>query len=189
MPEDRNRAVSIGADLRALRRARKLTLQAVASRLGRSLGWLSQVERDISSPSITELRRFAGLYGVPLSLFFGTAKAPAEEAGRVVRQGARRVISDPGTGLHEELLSPDLGDDFEVVRSTFAPRAALREAFRRATTEIVYLVSGRLIIWLDGERFEIAAGDSFRIRGESTRWENPDDTPAVAIWAISPPIY
>ena len=189
MPGDRHQPASIGSDLRALRRTRKMTLQAAAGQLGRSVGWLSQVERDLSSPSITELRRFAALYGVPISLFFGTADAPAEEAGRVVRQGARRVISDPGVGLHEELLSPDLGDDFEVVRCTFAPHAAQRTALQRQTSEIVHLVSGRLIVWLDEQRFAIGTGDSIRIRGEPLRWENPDETAAVAIWVISPPIY
>ena len=180
---------SLGADLRALRRARKMTLQDLAARMGRSVGWLSQVERDISSPSITELRAFATFYDVPLAMFFGTAEAPEHEAGRVVRRGARRMISDPGTGLHEELLSPDLTDDFEVILSTFAPGARRPDAHVRHTTEIVHMVSGRLVIWLDGDRFEIGPGDSFRTRGEALRWENPHDAPAVAVWVISPPVY
>jgi len=36
---------TIGADLRALRKGRGLTLTELALRLGRSVGWLSQVER------------------------------------------------------------------------------------------------------------------------------------------------
>jgi len=48
-----NKAVSrndaAGADLRALRKARGLTLAALSDRLGKSVGWLSQVERDMSS--------------------------------------------------------------------------------------------------------------------------------------------
>ena len=180
---------SLGADLRALRRARGLTLQELAGRTGRSVGWLSQVERDISAPSITELRAFADLYGVPLSMFFGTADAPAHEAGRIVRRGARRMISDPGTGLHEELLSPDLTDEFEVILSTFAPGARRADPHARPTTEIVHLVQGRLTVWLDDDRFEVAPGDSFRTRGEALRWENPHDEAAVAVWVIAPPVY
>ncbi len=184
-PADR----SLGADLRALRRVRGLTLQALAAHMGRSVGWLSQVERDISAPSITELRAFADFYAVPLSMFFGTADAPAHEAGRIVRRGARRMISDPGTGLHEELLSPDLTDTFEVILSTFAPGARRADRHARPTTEIVHLVRGRLVVWLNDDRFEIAPGDSFRTRGEALRWENPHDEPAVAVWVISPPVY
>ena len=50
---------TLGADLRALRKARGVTLVDLAARLGRSVGWVSQVERDISSPSIDDLRTFA----------------------------------------------------------------------------------------------------------------------------------
>ena len=47
---------TLGADLRALRKARGLTLSELATTLGRSVGWLSQVERDLSQPSISDLR-------------------------------------------------------------------------------------------------------------------------------------
>ena len=40
-------ARTLGADLRALRKARGLTLIALAEVLGKSVGWLSQVERDL----------------------------------------------------------------------------------------------------------------------------------------------
>ena len=39
---------SLGADLRALRKARGVTLAELAADLNRSVGWLSQVERDLS---------------------------------------------------------------------------------------------------------------------------------------------
>ena len=38
---------TLGADIRALRKARGLTLAELAQTLGRSVGWLSQVERDM----------------------------------------------------------------------------------------------------------------------------------------------
>ena len=41
---------TIGADIRALRKARGLTLVGLAGMLSRSVGWLSQVERDKSEP-------------------------------------------------------------------------------------------------------------------------------------------
>ncbi|MEO0664668.1 MAG: helix-turn-helix transcriptional regulator, partial [Pseudomonadota bacterium] len=48
---------TLGADLRALRKARGFTLQGLAARLGRSVGWLSQVERGLSEPSVSDLRQ------------------------------------------------------------------------------------------------------------------------------------
>jgi len=180
---------SLGADLRALRRARGLTLADVAGTLGKSVGWMSQVERDLSAPSIDDLRRIARLLDVPLSLLFGQAQAPAHEAGHVVRKGARRSIGSPLAGLIEELLSPDLTDDFEMVHSTFEPGAVLADPVTRPTQEVGYIVSGRLDLWIDGTLHHLNAGDSFRVRGAPLRWANPHDTAAVVIWVIAPPVY
>ena len=180
---------SLGADLRALRKARGMTLADLADRLGRSVGWMSQVERDLSDPSITDLRHIAAALDVPTSLFFGQAPAPAEEAGFVVRSGARRPIGSGEAGLVEELLSPDLTDDFEVVHSTFEPHSRIGEVVTRPTQEVGYLISGTLDLVIGGRHFTIHPGDSFRIRGEPFEWINPYDTPAVAIWVIAPPVY
>ena len=48
--------ISVGADIRALRKGRGLTLEALADALGKSVGFLSQVERGISTASIGDLR-------------------------------------------------------------------------------------------------------------------------------------
>ncbi|SEQ70592.1 helix-turn-helix domain-containing protein [Thalassovita taeanensis] len=180
---------TLGADLRALRKARGLTLADMAQRLGRSVGWLSQAERDLSAPSITDLRHIAAVLDVPVSMLFGQANAPAEEVGHVVRKEARRPIGSNDTGLIEELLSPDLTDDFEVVHSTFEPHSQIGETVTRPTQEVGYLISGTLDLEIGKARFTIHPGDSFRIRGEPFRWINPYDQPAVAIWVIAPPVY
>lgn len=180
---------SLGADLRALRKARGLTLVELAAKLARSVGWISQVERDLSHPSIEDLRAFAGEFQVPISLFFGHTGAPEGEQGYVVRSGARRRIGDADGGLVEELLSPDLTDDFEVVHSVFQPGASLAHTTTRPTQEVAYLISGKLDVWIGEREFTIHPGDSFRIKGEPHRWANPYETPAIAIWVIAPPVY
>lgn len=180
---------TLGADLRALRRARGLTLQDMAGRLGRSVGWLSQVERDLSDPSITDLRRMAAALEVSVSMLASQSVTVPGEAGIIVRQGARRPIGSRGSGLVEELLSPDLTDDFEVVHSTFEPHSRIGEVVTRPTQEVGYLISGRLDLVIAGQRFVLNPGDSFRIRGEAFEWINPYDEAAVAIWVIAPPVY
>lgn len=180
---------SLGADLRALRKSRGLTLTGMSTALGRSVGWLSQVERGISEPSITDLRHLAACLDVSVSMLFRHAAAPAHEAGYVVRRAARRPIGSNTAGLVEELLSPDLTDDFEMVHSTFLPHSRIKDTVTRPTQEVGYLVSGQLEIEIDGTTHRLYPGDSFRIRGEAFRWSNPFDTPAVAIWVIAPPVY
>lgn len=180
---------TLGADLRALRRTRGLTLQHLADRLNRSVGWLSQVERDLSDPSITDLRHLAEALDVSVSMLARHEAATGPEEGRIVRQGTRRPIGSRVTGLVEELLSPDLTDDFEMVHSTFEAQSEIGETVTRPTQEVGYLLSGKLDLIMGEDRFTIHPGDSFRIRGEPFRWANPYDEAAVAIWVIAPPVY
>lgn len=180
---------SLGADIRSIRKSRGLTLIEMAERMDRSVGWMSQVERNISQPNIDELREIARHLDVPLSIFFGQTQAQFDEVGYVVRKETRRKIGGGAIGLTEELLSPDLTDDFEVIHSCFAPGARLEKFVTRSTHELGYVISGKLSIWIDDQFFQINAGDSFRIRKKPFRWENPNDEEAIVIWVISPPVY
>ena len=180
---------SLGRDIRALRKSRKLTLSDLAAKLGRSVGWMSQVERDLSEPSMAEIKDLARAFDVPVSTLFGHGPAPAGEEGRIVRAAARRPVGHRASGLTEELLSPDLTDDFEVVHSTFAPHASRAQALSRPTQEVGYIISGALDLTVDGTAHRLNPGDSFRIRGEPFSWSNPNDTPCIAIWVIAPPVY
>lgn len=182
-------SATLGADLRALRKARGLTLSDIADRLDRSVGWLSQVERDLSEPSISDLRQIAACLDVPMSMLFAHHDVSADEAGYVVRSGARRPMGSGEEGLIEELLSPDLTDDFEMVHSTFRPGARMREPASRPTQEVGYMLAGRLDLRIGERHFTVGPGDSFRIRHETYQWANPYAEPAVAVWVIAPPVY
>jgi len=182
-------SATLGADLRALRKARGLTLTEIAARLDRSVGWLSQVERDMSEPSISDLRLIAECLGVPMSMLFAHSAAPADEQGYIVRAGSRRPMGSNEEGLIEELLSPDLTDDFEMVYSTFEPNSRMQTPANRPTQEVGYMISGNLDLKIGDRKFTVGPGDSFRIRHEPYQWSNPFFSPAVAIWVIAPPVY
>lgn len=186
--DDRIRA-GVGQDIRRLRRLKRMTIKELATATGRSVGFLSQVERGLSEISVADLQRITRVLDVPLSWFFINAPAPPEERGYVVRAHARRQVGNREAGLVEELLSPDLGGGFEVFRSVFEPGAEMTVAERRNTEEAGYLVSGRLRLFLDDRTFDLETGDSFRFSGERYRWQNPGDETTVVIWVISPPVY
>jgi transcriptional regulator with XRE-family HTH domain len=179
----------LAGDIRALRKARGLTLAEVALRLGRSVGWASQVERGLSVPSHPDLRAIAELFNVPLSLFFAHDAPSDEERGVIVRAGSRRSLGTSESGLVEELLSPDLGGTFELIRSEFAPGAEMAVVARRDTEDAGYVASGRFDIEIGGVWHCLDTGDSFRFRDRTYRWRNPGEVPAVVIWVVSPPVY
>jgi len=179
----------IGKDIRALRKSRSITLQQLADQLDRSVGFISQLERGLSEPSISDLRNIAALFEVPISLFFGQTEGDPEERGYVVRSGNRRKLGGEDADLIEELLSPDLGGSFEIIRSEFAPGATREEIVIRDTEEAGYLISGHLDLEIDGCWYKLNPGDSFRFAAVPMRWRNRGDEAAVVIWVITPPVY
>ncbi len=181
--------LQLARDIRALRKARGLTLAEIGGQLSRSIGWLSQVERGLSIPSLSDLRAFAEVFGVPLGLFFGHEAENDLERGLIVRSGRRRALGTSDSGLVEELLSPDLGGSFEMLHSVFAPGAELAKVAQRQTEEAGYVVSGQFEIEIDGTWHHLRAGDSFRFSAKPFRWRNPEAQPAVVIWVVSPPVY
>ena len=189
MSEEITREGSVGADIRALRKARGVTLQELVDALGRSLGWLSQIERGQSEPGINDLKKIAAFFELPLGFFFHSESETETERGLIVRANRRRPLGNQFEGLTEELLSPDLTGSFETVRSTFSPGASLEEPVQRDTEELAYVVSGILEVEVRGTWHRLEAGDAIRISGEPHRWRNPTDEKTVAIWSITPPTY
>lgn len=180
---------SVGTDIRALRKSRSITLVDFANALERSVGFVSQIERNISEPSIQDLRNIAAMFDVPISFFFGESSGNENECRYIVRGVERRKLGNPDEGLIEELLSPDLGGSFEMIRSEFAPGAILNEPQQRDTEESGIVISGIFEIEISGIWHTLHEGDSFRFAGEPYRWRNTSNKPAILIWAVSPPVY
>ena len=179
----------VGQDIRALRKGRRLTLAELASRIDRSTGWLSHVERGQLEPGISDLRQIARTFDMPLSMLFRNADAPEHERGFVVRAANRTRLGTEAEGLTEELLSPALSGPFEMIRSIFEPGAESAIQPPRPTTEAAYVVSGRLDIWIGREMFSLGPGDSFQFARTGHRWRNPGTEPAILIWIVAPPVY
>lgn len=179
----------IGDDIRALRKQRRMKLKDLADALGRSIGWLSQIERNQTDPSIQDLQRISRQFDIPISFFFRNSEAPEGELGTVVRKQNRSALGTRESGLVEELLSPDIAGDFEMLRSVFAPGAESSDKPARPAQEGGFLVSGDLDIWIGGQHHALHEGDSFQFQNQTCRWRNPGRQPAIVIWVISPPIY
>jgi len=193
LTDDRNDQLEpgsdVGGDIRALRKSRGRSLAEVAGAIGRSVGFVSQVERGLSEPSIADLKRIAAFFDVTVGFFLGHTPASPDEAGTIVRAGNRRRLGSAEQGLIEELISPDLGSPFEMVRSVFQPGAELAEPTIRETQETGFVVEGRFEIEIDGTWFDLNPGDSFHVDHQPMRWRNRGDRNVVVIWTIAPPIY
>ncbi|MBX3641727.1 MAG: cupin domain-containing protein [Rubrivivax sp.] len=182
----------LGHQIRDLRRAKGVTIPELAARIERSVGWLSQIERGISEVTIAALHQIAEALEVQISWFFGQGSTPpAEEIGLVLRKRNRRTLDFHGSGVHEEILSPNLSGELLMVETTFKPGASTGDRDRERHGEEAGLVlSGTLELSVAGKTLRLEAGDSFAFtRKGPHRCHNPGDVPSVVLWVITPPSY
>lgn len=186
-------SVRIGKQIRDLRKAKGITLQSMAESIGRSVGYVSQVERGVSALPIPVLQSISNTLGVQITWFFHSdAEQPLTELGHVVRADLRRHLDFAGTGIREELLSPSLSGDLLMILTTFSPLAESdQQPRKREGEEAGYIQSGQLELTVDEQTFSLKKGDSFSIaKDENHKVKNPSTAEdAVVVWVITPPSY
>jgi len=185
--------VRIGRQIRDLRKAKGITLQDMAQAIGRSVGYVSQVERGVSILPIPILQSISELLDVQVTWFFHSEnEQPLEELGHIVRKDARRHLNFAGTGIHEQLLSPTLSGEMLMILTTFSPGSESDQQQRKRTGEEGgYIKSGSLVLSIGDQTFKLNAGDSFTIgRDEQYQVKNSSvNEDAVVVWVITSPSY
>ncbi|WP_321941142.1 helix-turn-helix domain-containing protein [Burkholderia cepacia] len=160
------RSVSVGSKIRLLRQRQGRTLDDVATVSQLSKPFLSQVERDHASPSITSLASIAKALGVSASYFIDT---PTEESCVRRRKDLRYfAFADSADLLARLSIRPGKGTT-------------------HACEEFVHVLSGEVTITLEGKTFVLGVGDSAHY--ESTIppiWTNTRDDEAVLVWVGTP---
>jgi len=182
----------IGRQIRDLRKAKGITISAMAETIGKSVGYVSQVERGVSALPIPVLQRICDLLGVQISWFFHSdSQTPMEELSFVVRKAHRRSLNFAGTGIREELLSPRMSGQLQMILTTFAPGAGNPEPRMRKGEEGGYVQSGSLELVIGEQQFLLSAGDSFSLHGDEPHLvRNPsEDEEAVVVWTMTPAGY
>ncbi len=180
----------LGREIRGLRKAKGMTLEALAAASGLSMGYLSLLERDHATPSINALHAISRALGVTISWFFDAGAVPESERDVLVRRGRRRRL-DFSPGIIDELLSPSLDGQLELLASRFSPGASSGEKpYTHTGEEAGVVIRGRLELWVDDKIFVLEAGDSFGFPSTLPhRYRNPGPDEAEVIWAITPPSY
>lgn len=181
----------IGEDIRGLRKAKRLTLADLASRIDRSVAYLSKLERNLTKPSITELKAISAALGVKISFFFHeTEEQNPSERRMVVRKADRRRLNY-GDGITDYLLSPTLDGPLELLMSEFEPDSSSGvEPYRHEGDEAGVVIQGELEFWVGDDHFIVKAGDSFSFNSSLPhRYRNSGKVKTVVLWVITPPSY
>ena len=178
----------LGQEIRGLRKRRGLTIVELAAAIGKSTGYVSQMERNRSAPSVVDLEKVATALGVRMGWFFDRGEeGPMDELPFIVRAGRRRKLNF-GLGVTDYLLSPSLSGELELLYTTLAPGAKGGEpplSYRGEQAGLV--LAGSFEISIGSKRFRLQEGDSFGFKSTTPhRYRNPGRIETVVVWAFTP---
>jgi transcriptional regulator with XRE-family HTH domain len=148
--------MDIGSTIRAIRKRKNFTIAQICEETGLSQGFMSQVETNKTSPSISTLENIAQALKVPLAYLL----LKKEERMNIIRKGERRITTSGSEKLKVEHLSSTKNVRMMLVE--FPPGASTGDAPHAHEGEEVHvIVKGRIYAEQGDDAAEFGEGDSF----------------------------
>jgi transcriptional regulator with XRE-family HTH domain len=165
-------AAHLARNLASLRHARGLTQEALAKVAAVPRSTIANLESSVGNPSLTVLVKVANALAVPLDELTAAPRA------KVRRWPSTDVATQSrGRGVTMRALVPEPVPEEVLTLMDFAPGAAMRGMpHLPGTREFFTCLTGRVTIFVVGERHDLAAGDVLGFPGNVAHsYQNPDD--------------
>ena len=175
--------MQIGAKLKERRLQKKLSLEQLARQVGLTRSFLSQVEKDKTSPSIASLIKILAALNVKMADFF----KETDSGGRVVlRKDKRNYFIDENTRVKLASLSAGLSDPkMEPFYAEMEPGDTTALFSSRGQT-FCFVLTGAIELTLDKTTYRLKPGDSVYFDSSIPhRWKTCGSRKASGIWVTN----
>ncbi|MBS6025370.1 MAG: cupin domain-containing protein [Paeniclostridium sordellii] len=163
----------IGAKIKYLRTQRKMTLKDLSEKTNLSIGFLSQLERGLTSIATDTLGTIADVFEVELSYFF---LKPRTKKKPIIRSYEKEVFNICTSGCIQYNLSNNLKEKIMLPRLVdILPNNTEEDIqpYMHDGEEFLYVLEGTLTLFLDGEEHELYPGDSIHYNSSHNHnWAN-----------------
>lgn len=176
----------IGPRLRAVRKARHLTIDDVAKVSGLTKGFISRIERDQVSPSLNTLMDLCEVLSIQIGSLFEPLDIQVVSAG----EGPRLELG--GIDTEERLISPRHESRVQVIRSVIGPEGRSGDELYSlsAEVELLHVLSGEVDAIFSGETRRLGPGDTATFKGtEPHSWSVASEEGAEVIWVLVPALW
>ncbi len=160
-----------------------MTVEQLAAAAELSKGFVSRVERDLTSPSVDALVRLCRALRVEVGEVFA-----AEAAVDVVRLAEAPEVDLGGHGIRELLVTPSVNKALQIIRATVEPGGHSEDEpySMDCRHEALHVISGQFVLSTPDQRLELQGGDTVSFPGsEPHGWENPGSQPATVLWIMA----
>ena len=177
--------MDIGSRIKHLRKQKGLTLEELASRSELSKGFLSQLERNLTSPSIATLDDILEALGSSLSEFFREDKDE-----RYVFRKADFYVDERETHTVNWIVPNSQRHRMEPVLIELPAGGKSFEMAPHDGEEFAYVLEGSVTLCCDGKQYPVRKGETFYLQGKSFHYIlNERKSPAKVLWVSTPPLF
>lgn len=179
--------MEIGKKIRRLRQEKYLTQDELASRCELSKGFISQVERDLTSPSIANLADILEGLGTNLQEFFSD-----DEDEKIVfnNDDAFEVIDSKLKYKVEWIIPNAQKNQMEPILLTIEEGGRYKEEIAHDGQEFGYVLSGEITIHLGDKIFKAKKNEAFYYSSAKNHYlSNSGKGEAKILWVSTPPSF
>lgn len=181
---------SLGNAIRTHRKHKDMRLVDLAKRADFSISYLSQIERDLLTPSIDTLRRLAEVLDIPAGQLMLRDTRQPNLSVAVVRRSERKQLAFPGSKIHYELLTPDMRRRASLLWVEAPPGSESGPLFSHEGEDGVLVLKGAIEVEVGSVWHHLEAGDSIYFNARIPhRWRNSGSVGADAVWLSTPPSF
>ncbi len=179
--------MKIGEKIKQLRVKNGLTQEELAGRCELSKGFISQLERDLTSPSIATLMDILESLGTNIKDFFN--ESVNEKVVFKKDDVFTKEDKDSGYAIHW-LVSNAQKNAMEPILINLDPGGSSELDNPHDGEEFGYVVSGAITVYLGTQKYKVKKGESFYFKPVTThKIVNSAKSQSVILWVSSPPSF
>lgn len=177
--------MDIGAKIKRLRLSNQLTLEELANRSELTKGFLSQLERDLTSPSIATLENILEALGTNLKDFF------SEDEDEQIVFSKDDFFENTQDDYKISYIIPNAQkNEMEPILIELKEDKKSMEIDPHDGEEFGYVIQGKVTLVNGEEEYNVKKGETFYLKGNLPHYIiNKNDTLAKVIWVSTPPIF
>ena len=176
--------MSIGNKIKTLRTKLSLTQEELADRCDLTKGYISQLENDLTSPSISTLMDILTALGTTLKDFFN------DEEEQIIFKEEDYFIKEKETDKTVWLVPNSQKNEMEPILYTLDVGASSDIDMPHEGQEFGYVLSGKIELVYGNSKYVVKKGESFYITSDKNHYiKNLSRSKSVIIWVSSPPNF
>lgn len=178
--------MELGEKIKRLRLQCDLTQEELAFRCELSKGYISQLENDLTSPSIATLKDILTALGSSLKEFF--SEVDVDEKVVFTEQDFIEKVSN---GQTLNWLVPNAQKNMmEPIHLVLNSGEKTEQDVPHEGEEFGYILKGKINLYLGKKKYAVSKGESFYFEANKVHYiENAGEDSAVLIWVSTPPTF